>query len=346
MASTIYGKYAKKNQKVMRLATYSEGKTGSKRTAFVIDDYILDINEASRFYNESFGDQETRKTYYSDFHAPTEMIKLIQGGPHTMDHLDKLFKHFSSMEPTELEKLRKSSNFVLSLADVRIHAPLRPNKIIHTAGNFREHAQEGAEAGWPFPIPHWISFLKNPDAVIGHDSFIEKPSFTKTLDHELEMGIIVGKKLKNVSEEEAKKGIFGFTVFNDVTARDLQREEMKNGLLNIAKNLDTFAPLGPVIVPSRYIQDPHKLTMELRVNGDPRQQGSTAKLSVKVEQIVSKYSWVTLNPGDMLSTGTISGVAAFRKPDPTPFFLKNGDVLEHEIETIGMLKASVKDAEF
>ncbi|BBD72020.1 fumarylacetoacetate hydrolase [Sulfodiicoccus acidiphilus] len=232
---------------------------------------------------------------------------------------------------------------MFDLGQVEIKAPLRPGKFIHTAGNFREHAQEGKEAGWPFPIPQWISFLKNPDAVIGHDDNIVKPHFVKQLDHELELAIVIGRKVKNVEVGKAFSAIFGFTIFNDVTARDIQREEMKNGLLNFGKNLDTFTVLGPAIVPKEYIGDVHNLAMELRVNGDPRQVGSTSRLSVKIEEIVSRYSWVTLNPGDMISTGTISGVAAFRKPDPTPFFLKDGDVLECEIEKIGLMRNKVVD---
>ncbi|MCL6091279.1 MAG: fumarylacetoacetate hydrolase family protein [Candidatus Thermoplasmatota archaeon] len=344
MATSIYGKFTPKDSAIMKLATYSLPRLNVSRTAFVIGDYVIDLNSSSRYYTSSYGDQELRNTEYSNFHAPTEMHALIQGGNHSMSHLDEVFKHFSRLNGDEMEKLRKESDFVHKLDEVKIRAPLRPNKIIHTAGNFREHAKEGSAADWPFPIPEWISFLKNPDSVIGHDDIVEKPDFTNQLDHELELAIIIGKKMKNVDEEDAKKGIFGFTVFNDITARDLQREEMKNGLLNIAKNLDTFAPLGPVLVPYKYVKDPHKLTMELRVNGDPRQQGSTSKLSVKIEKIVSKYSWVTLNPGDMISTGTISGVAAFRKPDPTPFFLKDKDVLECEIEGIGLMRTGVKNA--
>lgn len=345
MASTIYGKYTSKRDGVLRLVTYSPSRLrglGHSRTGFVVGDYVVDLNVASKHYLEHEGRDEVR-TGYSDVHAPTDMLKLIQAGPHALDHVDEVFRFFFGMKDEELERVSYDGGFVFPLAEVKIHAPLRPNKIIHTAGNFREHANEAQEANWPFPIPQWISFLKNPDAVIGHDDYIEKPSFTKQLDHEIEVGIIIGKRLKNASEEEARNGIFGLTIFNDITARDIQREEMKNGLLNLGKNLDTFAPLGPAIVPYRYIKDPHNLAMELRVNDDPRQVGSTKRLSVRIEQIVARYSQVTLYPGDMVSTGTISGVAAFRKPDPTPFFLKHGDVVDCEVEGIGRLRNYVRE---
>jgi 2-keto-4-pentenoate hydratase/2-oxohepta-3-ene-1,7-dioic acid hydratase in catechol pathway len=343
MATEYLGKYSRNTQGVLRLATYREPVFGAKRTAILFEEHVLDLNTASQVY---LVEQERDLPYvsYSESFAPTSMQRLIEAGEPALTHIEKVFKYFSNGLNPEARGPEKQ-RYVFGRGEVKIEAPLRPGKIVHTAGNFREHAQEADKAGWPFPIPQWISFLKNPDAVIGHDDHILKPSFTNQLDHELELGIIIGKKIKNVSPEKAFEAIFGFTVFNDVTARDIQREEMKNGLLNYGKNLDTFAPLGPCIVPRKYIGDVHNLTMELRVNGDVRQSGSTAKLSVRVEQIVSKYSWATLNPGDMVSTGTISGVAAFRKPDPTPFFLKKGDVLECEIANIGLIRNTVMNAE-
>src|SRR5439155_614034 len=189
----------------------------------------------------------------------------------------------------------------------------RPGKIIHTAGNFREHAKEGTESGWEFPIPKWISFLKSPSAIIGDEGKIVRPRYTKELDYEIELAIIIGKKSKHLTKEGAWKPIAGFTVFNDITARDIQREEMKSGLLNFGKNMDTFAPFGPCMVPKEDIGDVHKLKIECRVNGEPRQVSNTSHLSVTVTEIVQHYSWVTLYPGDIITTGTVSGVAAFRK---------------------------------
>ena len=345
MATSVYGKYTKSDSKILRLLTYSPSGLPVKRTAFLLGERVVDLQSASKLYVYS-NEKDLFQEGYAEALAPTDMLSLISLGEGAINHAQKVYAFVQDLldDKTEVKGV-ESEKLVYELSQVRVRAPLRPRKIIHTAGNFREHAKEGEEAGWPFPIPQWISFLKNPDSVIGHDDEILKPSFTKQLDHELEMGIIIDKKMKNVSPQRAYEGIFGFTVFNDVTARDIQREEMKNGLLNFGKNLDTFAPLGPVIVPKNQIGDPHNLTMELRVNGDVRQFGSTSRLSVRIEEIVAKYSWVTLYPGDMISTGTISGVAAFRKPDPTPYFLKHGDVLECEIEKIGLLRNTVVNAE-
>jgi 2-keto-4-pentenoate hydratase/2-oxohepta-3-ene-1,7-dioic acid hydratase in catechol pathway len=344
MASDIYGKYSNPDDKIVRLVTYRDPLLMQRRTGLVIGSYVLDLNIGAKLYllsNEPDIDSED----YSNVYAPLDMITLIRRGKESIKLIDKMFNYYyDTVKSGKLPRGPNGEIFIFNIKDVKIDAPIpRPGKIIHTAGNFREHAKEAQEAGWPFPIPQWISFLKNPDAVVGHDDNVIKPKFTKQLDHELELAIIIGKKCKNVSPEGAKECIFGFTVFNDITARDIQREEMKNGLLNFGKNLDTFAVFGPTIVPINYIGDYHNLTMELRVNGDVRQFGSTKKLSVKIEEIVSKYSWVTLYPGDIISTGTISGVAAFRKPDPTPFFLKHGDILESEIEKIGVVRNVIKE---
>jgi 2-keto-4-pentenoate hydratase/2-oxohepta-3-ene-1,7-dioic acid hydratase in catechol pathway len=213
----------------------------------------------------------------------------------------------------------------------------RPSKIIHTAGNFREHAKEGSKSGWEFPMPHWISFLKSPTAIVGHESQVIRPRYTKMLDHEIELAIVIGKKSKLLTEKNAWDAIAGFTIFNDITARDIQREEMKSGLLNFGKNLDTFALFGPCLVPKEDIGDVNNLKIECRVNGEPRQVSNTSRLSVKIPEIVAHYSWVTLYPGDIITTGTVSGVAAFRK-NPAKYFLKPGDVIESEIENIGVLR--------
>jgi len=223
-------------------------------------------------------------------------------------------------------------------SSVKLQAPVpRPGKIIHTAGNFREHAKEGKKSGWEFQIPKWISFLKSPSAIIGHEDNVVRPTPVKELDHEIELAIVIGKKGKHLTKKQAWESIAGFTVFNDITARDIQREEMKSGLLNFGKNMDTFAPFGPCLVPRDDIGDVHNLRIECRVNGEPRQVSNTNRLSVSVPEIVSHYSWVTLYPGDIITTGTVSGVAAFRK-NPEKYYLKPGDVLESEIENIGVLR--------
>jgi 2-keto-4-pentenoate hydratase/2-oxohepta-3-ene-1,7-dioic acid hydratase in catechol pathway len=274
---------------------------------------------------------------FANAFVPPRLTRVLQGGKKSMNALRETLKFVEDSGPTKISgPLGEESIF--NFSKVKIKAPIpRPGKIIHTAGNFREHAKEGSDSGWEFPMPHWISFLKSPTAVIGHEGQVIHPRYTKTLDYEIELAIIIGKKSKHLTREAAWDAIAGFTIFNDITARDIQKEEMKSGLLNFGKNMDTFGLFGPCFVPKEDIGDVHKLKIECRVNGDPRQVSNTDHLSVSVPEIVEHYSWVTLEPGDIITTGTVSGVAAFRK-DPEKYWLKPGDVIESEIENIGTLR--------
>jgi 2-keto-4-pentenoate hydratase/2-oxohepta-3-ene-1,7-dioic acid hydratase in catechol pathway len=267
---------------------------------------------------------------------PNDMVRLLAMGAGGLDAVRRARE--VAMGEGLARSAKRGGGAVYEAVRLRLRAPVpRPGKIIHTAGNFREHAKEGKKSGWEFEIPKWISFLKSPSAVVGHEDDVVRPIFVTELDHEIELAIVIGKKGKHLTKKEAWEAIAGFTVFNDITARDIQRREMKTGLLNFGKNMDTFAPFGPCLVPKDDIGDVHNLKIECRVNGDPRQVSNTNHLSVSVPEIVSHYSWVTLYPGDIITTGTVSGVAAFRK-NPERYYLKPGDVLESEIENIGVLR--------
>ena len=154
------------------------------------------------------------------------------------------------------------------LADVRLRAPIIPKKFFHTAGNFREHHEESKNVNWSHPVLPWIVFFQNVDAIIGPDDPIVYPEpLTRELDYELELAVVIGKKGKFFSPEEAEEYIAGYVVFNDITARDIQREEMKSGVFCLSKSIDTFCPLGPWIVTPDEVGDPADLNMALRVNG-------------------------------------------------------------------------------
>jgi 2-keto-4-pentenoate hydratase/2-oxohepta-3-ene-1,7-dioic acid hydratase in catechol pathway len=227
------------------------------------------------------------------------------------------------------------------LADVRLRAPIIPKKFFHTAGNFREHHEESKNVNWSHPVLPWIVFFQNVDAIIGPDDPIVYPEpLTKELDYELELAVVIGKKGKFFSPEEAEDYIAGYVVFNDITARDIQREEMKSGVFCLSKSIDTFCPLGPWIVTPEEVGDPADLNMSLRVNGQSRQESHTGNMSVTVAEILSHYSPMGYNPGDIVSTGTVSGVAGF-SDDPFANYLKPGDVVEAEIEKVGTLRNPV-----
>src|SRR5689334_13238614 len=232
-----------------------------------------------------------------------------------------------------------------ALADVRLRAPIVPKKFFHTAGNFREHHEESTRVNWSHPVLPWIVFFQNVDAIIGPDEPIIYPeAMTNELDYELELAVIIGKAGSFFSPEEAEEYIAGYIVFNDITARDIQREEMKSGVFCLSKSIDTFVPIGPWIVTPDEVGDPTRLSMELRVNGEVRQRSHMSKMSVTVQEVLSHYSPMGYSPGDILSLGTVSGVAGF-SDDPMSLYLKPGDVVECDIERVGVLRNTVISAD-
>lgn len=211
----------------------------------------------------------------------------------------------------------------LSGADVSLLAPTQPSKIICVGLNYRQHAEEMGK-----PIPEEpLLFLKPPTAVIGPDDPILLPPESEEVHHEGELAIVIGQRAYRIDTGEVADHLLGFTLMNDVTARDIQRRENK---YTRAKGFDTFAPLGPTIVPGLPVND---LSIELRVNGEVRQSSSCSDLIFSVEELVSRISHVmTLLPGDVIATGTPSGVGP----------LRDGDVVEVEIEGIGTLSNPVQ----
>ena len=227
------------------------------------------------------------------------------------------------------------------LSEVTLRAPIVPKKFFHTAGNFREHDEESKRVNWSHPVLPWIVFFQNIDAIIGPDQPIIYPEgLTNELDYELELAVIIGRAGKFFSPEEAADYIAGYIIFNDITARDIQREEMKSGVFCLSKSIDTFCPIGPWIVTPDEIPDPHDLSMELRVNGVARQTSHTSRMSVTIPEIISHYSAMGYSPGDIISTGTVAGVAGFSE-DAASLYLKPGDVVEAEIEGVGVLRNPV-----
>jgi 2-keto-4-pentenoate hydratase/2-oxohepta-3-ene-1,7-dioic acid hydratase in catechol pathway len=229
----------------------------------------------------------------------------------------------------------------VALESARLRAPIVPKKFFHTAGNFREHEEESKQVGWSHKISPWIVFFQNVDAIVGPEEPVVYPEhLTEELDYELELAVVIRKPGRWFGPEEAADYVGGYVVFNDVTARDIQRREMESGVFSYCKAIDTFCPLGPWIMTPDEIRDPHDLAMELRVNGEPRQRSHSGNMSVTIPEIVAHYSALGYSAGDVLSTGTVSGVAGF-SPDAASLYLKPGDVMEGEIEGIGVLRNPV-----
>ena len=232
----------------------------------------------------------------------------------------------------------------LPLTAVRLLAPIVPKRNVFCVGwNYAEHFAEGRDfrpASAPQEIPeHPALFSKNPFAIVGPDAPVRHPApISEQLDYEVELAVVIGRQGRDVDERDALDLVFGYTIANDVSVRDVQRT-WHGGQWFKGKNFDTHCPLGPWIVTSDEVGDPHQLHITLRVNGVTKQDSNTSYLAFRIPRIVKEFSaGMRLEPGDVILTGTPSGVGFARKP---PEFLKVGDVMEAEIEKIGMLRNSV-----
>jgi len=229
-------------------------------------------------------------------------------------------------------------NATISLDDVTVLAPVfSPPKIVCLGLNYKDHAREQGKDAPDEPV----IFMKPRTAIIGPDQQIVRPKLVKQLDYEAELAVVMGEKGKNIPVSEVKKHIFGYTAFNDVSARDIQ---FKDKQWTRSKSFDTFAPMGPCITTVNQIEDPNNLNICTRVNGELRQNSSTRNMVFNIYEVVHHLSQVmTLEPGDIIATGTPAGVGVFMKPKPR--FLSPGDLIEVEIEKIGTLRNIVsKDA--
>jgi 2-keto-4-pentenoate hydratase/2-oxohepta-3-ene-1,7-dioic acid hydratase in catechol pathway len=213
----------------------------------------------------------------------------------------------------------------VNLADATLLAPVTPSKIVCVGRNYREHA---AELGNAVPSEPLL-FLKPPSAIINNGESIELPEASQKVEHEGELGVVIGRECRRLGlDEDPLAYVLGFTCLNDVTARDLQRSDVQ---FTRAKSFDTFCPVGPFVVNGL---DPSDLSVETRVNGEVRQSGRTSAMAFPVPFLIRYISQVmTLNPGDLIATGTPAGVGPLRA----------GDTVEVEVEGIGVLRNPVKN---
>ena len=227
-----------------------------------------------------------------------------------------------------------STSFQDKLETFSILNPLpNPSKIICLAFNYPKHAKEQNYESTKEPV----IFIKPRTTLCGTNSEIRCPNFVKQLDYEIELAVIISKTCKNIDETSAKNYVFGYMIFNDVSARDIQMQDKQ---FTRGKSFDTFAPCGPWITTSDEVKDPENLQMTTMVNGQIRQNSSTNNMFINISSILSKLSKVmTLEKGDIITTGTPEGVA-LNNPD-TPF-LKDGDEIVMEIEKLGKIQNTVK----
>ena len=249
------------------------------------------------------------------------------------DHEIKKFPTMNSLLPFIIDPSLLERTGSVPLSEVpNLQLPFTPPKIICLAKNYSAHALEmGVQPSKLPPFPPL--FLKPPSSVIGPGDKIVIPKQTQNVHHEIELAIVIGKRGKNILKENVNEHIYGYTILLDITARDIQSNAKKNGHpWFVAKGFDTFCPLGPIIVTSDEIKDPNSLTIRLKVNDEVRQDGNTRDMIHKVTSIVEYCSSInTLEPGDVIATGTPEGVGKF----------DHGDLLQASIEKIGTLTVGV-----
>jgi len=221
------------------------------------------------------------------------------------------------------------------LAGAKLAAPIRPGKVLCSGINYKAHAEENPNAKMPAEP---FFFAKLPNAVIGPDIPVRCPPRTTQLDYEVEFAVVIGRRLSRAAESDVMSAIFGYTLLNDISARDVQ---FKDNQITLGKNFDGFAPIGPCIATADNFGDPNRVSLKTRLNGRTLQDGNTSDWLFPLQRLLSFLSEViTLEPGDIVTTGTPAGVGFFQKPQ---VFMKAGDVVEIEADGIGVLRTPIGD---
>ena len=228
-------------------------------------------------------------------------------------------------------RLERAGGPAIPATDLQFLPPvMHPEKVICVGRNYKEHADEMKSEVGDLPV----IFNKLPSSLIGHEQPIELPDISNQVDYEAELVIVIGKPGRNIPRSEAINHVFGYTCGNDISARDWQKHK-PGGQWLLGKTFDTFAPLGPWIVTADEIEDPSSLSVQLTLNGTVMQQGRVADLIFDIEYLIWHLSrFCTLRPGDLIFTGTPSGVGVARNPQ---VFLQDGDRVEVAIDGIGVL---------
>jgi len=272
-----------------------------------------------------------------DFTRIWQIFKEIRNSPRTPDYhfLQIMIETGNFSGENLLEVIEEVKGFrglkdLLLRGEITYDVPIqRPGKIVCLARNYRKHAEEfnNEVPGSP------VVFLKSTTALLPHEGAIRLPRDVGRVDHEIELAVVIGEKATQVSEDEAMKYIAGYTIANDVTARTMQKAAMDKGEpWTLAKGMDTFLPMGPYLVPADAVGDPHNLSIELSVDDETRQKSSTSHMLFKIPTIISYVSqFITLQPGDIICTGTPEGVGP----------IKPGDVVQGKIEGLGVLRNRV-----
>jgi 2-keto-4-pentenoate hydratase/2-oxohepta-3-ene-1,7-dioic acid hydratase in catechol pathway len=301
----------------MKLLTYKI-QDSEQRLGFIHNNQVIDM--------EDFGE-------ISNFPLPSSMLELIDMGFELIEELNDMI---AETEPSFFEEIAYEMDEVTFLPPI----PKPRKNIIGIGLNYTEHVAESARTlDTTGKLPQKpIIFSKPPTTVTATNTeIIKNTKLTSQLDWEVELAVVIGKKGKYVSKTDAMEYVFGYTVINDISARDCRRE----GQWIVSKGQDTFAPMGPILVTKDEIENPHNLNLSLKVNGVEKQNSNTKFLLFNINDLIEDLSTVlTLEPGDIIATGTPSGVGAGRDPQE---WLYDGDVIEATVEGIGTIVNTVKE---
>ncbi len=307
----------------MKLAQFKTKDSPQQRVGILSGDVVCDVAELARAAKSAGGDPPDWLLDVRD------TLDVIKRGPSGLNAISALISDGNASD-------RRGHATAYGLDSIEFLPAVYPSKILAIGRNYAEHAAEGGAELPKAPL----LFNKLPNALSAHNAPIVLPTISEQVDFEAELAVIIGRTTKRVSEAEALDYVFGYSLINDVSARDLQ---FGDGQWTRGKSLDTFAPLGPFITTRDEIEDVQTLKIEGVLNGQIMQSSNTARMIFQVAYLVSYLSQgITLQPGDVIASGTPDGVGIFRKP---PVLLKPGDVFEVKIEKVGTLRNPVVGAD-
>lgn len=320
----------------MRLVTYAY--RGQTRAGALLDDQVVDLNRGYVWWMGQ-GIEES-STAPAEAVMPSTLLAFLQRGDAGMRLARQLLAAVEeARHSSSIERALREDGILFALREVRLRAPIqRPPKIVCMWVNYRAH---GEEASIVPPTEQPIFFSKFSTAVIGPGEPIVIPRISQMVDYEAELALVIGKRGKDIAPHEVYDYIAGYTIFNDVSARDYSLKRLLGvvGPSLIQKTFDTFAPMGPWLVTRDEIEDPHNLGIRLSIDGEVMQDSNTQYMIFKIPDIVAYISQVvTLEPGDVISTGTPPGVGFARTP---PRYLRPGERVRIEIDHLGVLENPV-----
>jgi 2-keto-4-pentenoate hydratase/2-oxohepta-3-ene-1,7-dioic acid hydratase in catechol pathway len=320
--------------KLMRYSGRHEAARHARLGVLVGDNLVADVRAGyARYLVESARNPKGQQI--ADIYFPPYIVQFLHAGEAVWLALSDAHGYLSELagKAPDATGLGDEDLF-MPLADCRLYAPLRPSKLVCIAGNY---GQGDALDERRLRKPN--AFIKTLSAIVGPERDIMKPAACHELACETELAVVIGKKCKHVSEADAYSVIAGYTIINDVTACDIGTAERDAGHLFLGKTYDTFAPMGPWIVTRGGIPDAMNLRIGTRVNGEVRQEGHTRDMLVDIPKLIAHLSQITLMPGDVIATGSPDG----RALDRAAAVVDSGDLVESEIEGIGILRNRVID---